>query len=107
MDGAVDKEYPTQNTIESLREQLLYVRYDVYTYCQRFPVCTERLTSDISDGLSSLLYSLSTEVKKLLTKQSKDIGTIVKTELEAIDACLRSRDNKRSWPDLLLNDFCS
>lgn len=54
--------------------------------------------ADVADGSSGFLYSFAREVKKLVKKQRKDIETTVKTDIEAVDAFLRSVGNKLSWP---------
>lgn len=79
---------------------MLYVRSDVDKYHQRLTLYIERFTADFNDGLGVLLYSLSTEVKKLVRKQRKDIGTYLKTDVEGFDAFLQSVGSKLRRPRL-------
>lgn len=46
--------------------------------------------ADITGSFSAFLYGLSTEIKRFVEKQRKDIETIVKTELEPLGAFLCS-----------------
>lgn len=110
-DGAVAKKHRAQNSIASLRERLLSVRYDVDKYFHRLCLYTERFTADVTDRCSGFLYSFSMVFERVVEKHCKDIATTMKTDLEYIYVFLRSTDSKlsRSRPPfcvLIINVIC-
>lgn len=84
MDGAAVKERRSATVIESLRDQLLPVRFDVKNYRQRLSLYTKRFTADVADSSIGLLYSLGTEVKTLVESQRKDNEHFAKTDVKPL-----------------------
>lgn len=98
MDCAVAKQRWIGSSVESLRVQLLSVRSNFHMYRKRLPLCTERFTAGVTEHVVAFLYCLHTELRKLVKKQCERIQTTAKTDLEDIDAFLRSTDSKLSQP---------
>lgn len=96
LDGAEAEKSRSQTIFETFREQFLFVGSDVHKYHQCLHLHTERLSADVTDGLSSILCNLCTEIKKLMKKQRKYIVTIVKIDFEAIVTFLRRVDSQVS-----------
>lgn len=76
------------------------VRSDGDNYRQSWPLYTEKFTVDVADDFSCILYSRSTEVKKLMKMQRKYIPTTMRTVIDAIGAflCNVDRNLSRSVP---------
>lgn len=55
LDGAVAEAHRSQTIIGSLQEQSLSVWYNGFRYSQSPPLCTERLTADVTDSFSVFL----------------------------------------------------
>lgn len=100
LNRVIAKEHQYQATFGSLRKQLLSVLFDVNKYHQRFSLCHENFTADITNRLSKFPYNLPMEVKTLVEKQRKDIATTVKADLVVIDALSRSINSKLSSSQL-------
>lgn len=95
---AVSQKCRFWTTIEFLQQQLLSTHFNVHEHRQYLPLSTERFMADVTDGLRCSLYSITTEVKTLVNKQSKDVQTTVETDLEAIDAFLGGAYRNLSLP---------
>lgn len=66
--------------------------FDLDEYRQHLLLGTERFTEDVTDAFKLFVYSLSTNVRKLVEKQRKEVETTVRKELEAIDDLPRDID---------------
>lgn len=60
----------------------------------------------VTDRLKGLFYSLSTEMRKIVEKQRKDIKTTLKIALDAIAAFLQSIDKRLVCLNRFLHIFC-
>lgn len=98
INGAVVGELWTENTIESLGEQLPSLGYNFNKCHQRLPLHTESSIKDIIDEFIGSLYSLRTEIRKLPEEQCKAIEITIEDDLDAIDAISRSIDSNFSQP---------
>lgn len=95
-DDAIIKERWAKCTVKSVPKKLLSVRSDIDKHRQRLPFYTKWLTAGVTVRFSAFLYSLSTEVRKLMEKQRIDTEKTVKADLEAIEDFSRSNDSNLS-----------
>lgn len=98
MDVAIAKKRQAQNAVQSLQSQSGTVRTTVDSYPRGLTNITKCIETDVTDGFGGFLSEFLPETRKLIKKQRDIIELTVETDLETLEAFLRSLESEPSRP---------